>query len=384
MIHALLVVAVAAGAAALAFLLVNLATTPRLSRVDTRASALPPVSVVIPARNEERSLEAAVRSHLAQEYPDLEVVAVDDRSTDRTGQILAAISREDPRLRIVAGTDPPPGWLGKPHALDTGTKAASAPLLLFVDADVVYHPRALREAVTLLEERRADFLALLPRMEAEGFWENVLMPFVLGAFYLGPGFLANSDRPRWLAAGGGAGNLIRRSVYDVLGGHESLKDSVIDDVRLALKVKRAGYRTRVARAEDRVRVRMYRGFREIWDGFTKNMAYAFHGALGVFLFGVTSLTVLVAVTPVAVLLASLLGARVPPADVWLAAAAYGLAVLARAAMSRALGDPIWPAWAHPFMAAVWAGIIGRSFYYRIIRRRLTWRGREFDARGARF
>jgi chlorobactene glucosyltransferase len=151
-----------------------------------------------------------------------------------------------------------------------------------------------------------------------------------------------------------------------------------------LKVKRTGYRTRVARAEDRVSVRMYRGFREIWEGFTKNLAYAFGGVLGVFLVGVTILTVLVAIVPVAVLFAALAGASVPSSQVWLAGIAYGLVVVARAAMARAMGNRVWPAWMHPLTAAVWTAIIGRSFYERIVRRRLTWRGREFDARGARF
>jgi chlorobactene glucosyltransferase len=384
MIHPLLVIAAAAGALSLALVAVNLALTPRLSRVRVADAAHPRVSIVIPARNEERSIEAAVTSHLAQAYSDFEVLVVEDRSSDRTAEILASIARENPQLTVIAGADPPAGWLGKPHALHQGARAAKGALLLFADADVVYRPGALAEAVAHLEERRADLLALLPRLEAEGFWENVLMPFVLGAYFLGPGFLANWDRPRWLAVGGGAGNLIRRSAYDALGGHEALRDSVIDDVRLALKAKRAGFRTRAVRAEDRVTVRMYRGFREVCDGFTKNMAYAFNGALGVFLFASTAFNILIAIAPALVLAAALLGARLPGSDLALAAVAYGLAVLARLLMAQALKERLWPAFTHPFMLAVWAGIIGRSLYHRIVRRRLTWRGREFDARTARF
>lgn len=172
--------------------------------------------------------------------------------------------------------------------------------MLFVDADVLYDSRCLAGIVTLLETRGADLLTVLPRFASEGFWENVLMPFVLESYSLGPGFLANRDRPRWLAVGGGAGNLIRREVYDAVGGHEALRDSVIDDVHLALKVKRAGFRALVSRAEDRVRVRMYRGFREVCDGFTKNLAYAFNGALGVLLFAAAALNLLVGIAPIAI------------------------------------------------------------------------------------
>ncbi|MGH9315523.1 MAG: glycosyltransferase, partial [Thermoanaerobaculia bacterium] len=370
MIQALLLVAAAGGAICLALLAVNLWTIPRLSGVRPATEGLPRVSIIIPARNEERSVEAAVRSHLAQRYPDFEVMVVDDRSSDRTGEIVARIAREDPRLTIVAGTEPPPGWLGKPHALHRGAQVASGGLFLFADADVVYHPESLGQAVTLLEERRIDLLAVMPRIEAEGFWENVLMPLLPGAVYLGAGFLLNFDRPRWIAAGSGAGNLIRRTVYEALGGHEPLKNSVIDDVRLALNARQAGHRTRAVRAEDRISVRMYRGFREVCDGFTKNIAYVFQGPLGLAFAGLTGVTLLIGLAPALTLAAVLLGAPVARADIVLAAAAYGLMVSARLAMALAIGGPLWPAWTHPLMAAVWTGIIGRSFYDRVVRRRL--------------
>ncbi|MGH9398877.1 MAG: glycosyltransferase, partial [Thermoanaerobaculia bacterium] len=278
MLHCVLVAAVGMGALLLFVVLpVNFALTPRLSRPRPRTARAPRVSVVIPARDEERGIERAVRSHLLQDYANFEVVVVDDRSSDRTGEILAALAREDRRLTVLPGIDPPAGWLGKPHALHVAALAATGELLLFADADVVYDPRALGEAVAFLEASRADFAVLLPRMEAEGFWESVLMPYVLGAYFGGIGFLANMDRPRWAAAGGGAGNLIRRSAYDAVGGHAALKDSVIDDVHLALKTKRGGFRTRAVRAEDRVSVRMYRGLAGVVNGFTKNIAYALNG-----------------------------------------------------------------------------------------------------------
>ncbi|MGH9400355.1 MAG: hypothetical protein ACRD00_08290, partial [Thermoanaerobaculia bacterium] len=225
---------------------------------------------------------------------------------------------------------------------------------------------------------------LLPRMEAEGFWESVLMPYVLGAYFGGVGFLANMDRPRWAAAGGGAGNLIRRSAYDAVGGHAALKDSVIDDIHLALKTKRAGFRTRAVRAEDRVSVRMYRGFAGVVNGFTKNIAYALNGLLGAVLIALTAVITVFWVVPPIVLAAALFGAPVAPRDALVAAAAYALVVAARLAAASVLRDKLWPAVTHPIMAAIWAFIFARSLYQRIVRRRLVWRGREFDARSARF
>ena len=383
MIHFILVATIFCGLAGILLVAVNILTTPRLSRAP-RAGRTPSVSVVIPARNEERDIAPAVSSHLAQEYPDFEVVVVNDRSADRTGEILESLARSDARLHVIEGSEPPAGWLGKPHALHLGARAARGELLLFADADVRYDRRALAEAVAFLESERADFLSLLPRFEAQGFWENVLMPNVAGAYYFGPGFLANRDRPRWIALGGGAANLLRRSTYDAIGGHEALKNSVVDDVRLAFRAKRAGFRARAARAEDRVAVRMYRGFREVLDGFTKNLAYFFGSAAGALFIPVAALMVAVGVVPPAVLLAGLLGAPVSPRDLGLAATGMALAIAVRGILAIALRDPLWPCLTHPIMTAVWAAIIARSFYFRLIRRRLTWRGRQFDARGARF
>ena len=384
LIHLLLLAALLCWAVSFVNVLITLAATRRLSRFGPARSPLPRVSMVVPARNEEREAERAIRSLLAQDYPDYEVIVVNDRSTDRTGEILASLPDPGKRMRVVAGTDPPPGWLGKPHALWLGSREANGDLFLFVDADVHYHPQALTEAVAAMKSLEAEFLCLLPRLEGKGFWENVLMPNVIGSFFLGPGFLANTDWPRWFAVGGGAGNLIRRDVYQRLGGHETLRASVVDDVRLAFTARGAGYRTRAVRAEDRITVRMYRGFREIWDGFSKNTAYIYNGITGMVLLLLTAVMIVTPIVPAAVLVAAALSLPVPSGDVVLAAAAFAFLLAARLVLAAALKDPLWPSFAHPFMAAVWAGMIGRSLYYRIVKRRLSWRGREFDARAARF
>lgn len=384
MVHAVLAAAVLYGLLLLVLVAVNLAAMPRLSRTRLLPGPFSRVSVIIPARNEERDVEAAVESHLAQDYPDFEVIVVNDRSTDRTGVILQALARANPRLRVLEGSDPPPGWLGKPHALWLGAREASGEIFLFADADIRYHSRTLREAVSFLEERHADFLGLLPRIEAEGFWENVLMPFLIGAFYGGPGMFANLRWPKWIALGGGAGNLIRRSAYEAIGGHEAQKASVIDDVALAIRTKRSGFRTAAARAEDRMAVRMYHGFREVCAGFTKNVAYAYQGWIGAVLLLVIVVWLALTLAPPAFLLAALAGVRAAPRDLRLAAAGTALPILARLVVAGAVGDPLWPAFTHPIMTAVWAGINCRSLFHRVVRKRLTWRGREFDARETRF
>jgi chlorobactene glucosyltransferase len=384
-IHALLVAGVFATVLAAVALPVNLGAFPRLSRA---ARGLPPgflprVSVVIPARDEAPEIERTVRSHLAHDYPDLQVVVVDDRSTDGTAKILETLSREDSRLTVVAGREPPEGWLGKPHALLEGARAADGELLLFADADVRYDPRTLREAVTLMEERALDLLAFFPRLETRGFWESVLMPYLGVAVFLGLGFLARVRRCP-IAMGAGAGNLVRRRVYDSIGGHAALSDSVVDDVRLAVTVKRAGFRVAAFRATDRVAVRMYQGLRGVWNGFTKNVAWVYSGFGGALLFVLTILLLAVSIAPAAVLALAAVGVAIPSGDLVLAAVIFASSVLLRSVLAAALGDPLWPAVTHPIMTAAWAGLLGRSLFHRFIRRRLTWRGREFDARSARF
>jgi len=128
---------------------------------------------------------------------------------------------------------------------------------------------------------------------------------------------------------------------------------------------------------------MYRGLRGVWNGFTKNVAWAFSGVSGAVLFGLTVLLLVVAIAPVVVLVAAAAGWPIPASDVRLAAALFVATVLVRAVLARALGDPVWAAATHPIMAAVWAGLLGRSLFQRFVRKRLTWRGREYDARRAR-
>lgn len=380
MLHTLLVAGAVATLLGALVLPVNLAAFPRLSR-SARAkpsAGLPRVSIVIPARNEEADVENAVRSHLAQDYPDFEVIVVEDRSTDGTPEILRKLAAEDPRLEVVGGSEPPAGWLGKPHALSLGARAADGEVFLFADADVRYEPRALREAVAVLVDRRLDLLAFFPRFENRGFWESVLLPFLSIAVFLGFGFLALARRVP-LAMGAGAGNLVRRRAYDAVGGHAAIRNSVVDDVRLAVTLKRAGLRVGAFRAEDRVAVRMYRGFSEVWNGFTKNVAWAYTGAGGAVLFLLTVFLLAVAIAPAAVIAAAAVGAPVSDSDVRLALAVYLSSVVLRGSLAAMLREPLWPAATHPLMAAVWAGIICRSLYWKHVRKQIVWRGRRYDA-----
>ncbi|MDQ3282426.1 MAG: glycosyltransferase [Acidobacteriota bacterium] len=351
--------------------IVNLLLVPRLRHRTPRATPL--LSVIIPARDEERTIERTVRAMLAQSYPTLELIVVNDRSTDATAAILASI--DDPRLIVVNGVEPPYGWLGKPHALHLGASHAKGELLLFVDADVIYAPHAVEAAVAHIEGRDVALLTLFPCFEMRGFWEHVVMPNLSTfAFSFLPIWLTNRSRFRLLAIGGGTGNLVTREAYEKSGGHTALADAVIDDVGLARLMRRSGRRTEIVRADDDVHVRMYHGLREIVEGFTKNAFVAFNRS---YLVALLFLPVAVAV-------------HILPYVLALFGNPYAIAIVAVIALTRLIlftslrYGVINALFAHPLMIGVWCWIMLRSIWYTGIRRQVHWRGRTYDSEKTKF
>ena len=352
--------------------LLNLALVPRLRR-GAMPSASPLVSIVIPARDEARVIGATVRALLASTYPHFELIVVDDRSTDGTGDAVRAIA--DPRLSVIEGAEPPPGWLGKPWALHQGSERARGELLLFVDADIHYQPDALGAALAAMEAAGGDMLALMPDIVMRGFWDHVTMPnLAMFAFTVVPAWLANRTRLPILGIGGGTGNLVRREAYEAAGAHEALKDAVVDDVALARLLRHSGHATTIARADGFVSVHMYDGLREIVQGFTKNM-FAVFGRNFAF--------------ALIVLVASGIGNLIPFVLAFtgdrFAIASVALITLIRVIIFASLRYSLLAAiFLHPLMMLVWAWILVRSMWITGIRRQLRWRGRVYDARATRF
>ena len=359
--------------------ILNLLLTPRLDPREPQR--FPRVSVIIPARDEERTIERTVRAFLAQTYRELEIIVVNDRSVDRTGEILAEIdfpaNRQPPtaNLIIVDNEEPPAGWLGKPWALHQGSRRATGELLLFVDADVIYAPDAVSAAVARIQTSGVALVSLFPRLEMRGFWEHIVMPnLAVFAFSFLPLWLVNRTRIPLLAIGGGPGNLVHREDYEAVGGHESLKDAVVDDVALARLMRRSGRRTEAVRAEQRVSVRMYHGLGEIVRGFTKN-AFAVFGynyfVAAIFL----SLALVFHLLPFALALTGNV----------LAIATVALIALTRLVLFAVIGYRLDNAiLGHPLMIGTWCWIVLRSMWITGVRRQLHWRGRTYDAGNTRF
>lgn len=259
-----------AAVATLAVLLFGYSRVPMLRDVEPTADPLPGVSIVIAARDEERHVESAVRSLLALDYPDYELIVVDDRSTDRTPAILSAIARESARLKVVTVTELPAGWLGKNHALQLGASRATKELILFADGDVIMGKTSLRKAVHLVQRERADNITVAPELVLPSVPLSLVINygFLYGALVLRP--WKTHDPNSSASAGIGAFNMLRASSYRAIGRHERIRLRPDDDLMLGKLIKRGGFRQIVALGLDEIRIEWYRTLREAVHGFRKN------------------------------------------------------------------------------------------------------------------
>jgi chlorobactene glucosyltransferase len=244
---------------------------------------LPKVSVIVPARNEERGIERCVHSLAGMHYPDFEVIVVNDGSTDTTPQILADLEAKYTHVKVVnLHEELPEGWAGKVHAMYKGVEAASpdSTWFLFTDADTLHAPGSLERSITRALQERSDMLSALPDFEMLGFWEKILMPIAfIGISLQYPLKKVNSPDNKLAIASGGY-LLLRRSAYRRVGGWEALKASLLDDRDMAILVKGSGAKLTLVDGRQLLRVRMYSNLAEIWRGWRKN---AFVGSRAAYL-----------------------------------------------------------------------------------------------------
>lgn len=239
-------------------------------RLSSEPDAWPFVSYVVPARNEEASIGEAVTSFCEQNYPNFEVVVVNDRSTDRTGDILSELQRKYEHLVVVEGVEPPPDWLGKPNALVRGESKARGDWILMADADSHHAPDLLRRAAACGLRDGAGMVTVRPQHRTEGFFEAILMNGVNFLFFVVmPLFLVSRTRTPLLATGSPVLNLIRRDAFEAVGGFACLRQSVVDDLTIGTFVKEAGFRLSVLFSGDFVVHRMYDGAAATVQGFSK-------------------------------------------------------------------------------------------------------------------
>lgn len=342
----------------------------------------PFLSVVVPARNEERSIERCIRSLLAQTLDDYEVIAVDDRSDDRTGAILDRLAHEDPRLRIVPGEPLPDGWVGKPWALAQGVRAARGNWLLFTDADTCHAPHACASALAFALDRRIDALSLWTRQELGSWGERAVLPAILSMIVVASGSLEQlndpADRERALANGQYV--LVSRAAHEALGGFDALRGEIVEDVAFARRLKADGrFRLALADGSELVSVRMYTSLRELWDGFSKNMYAGAGGDLRALAAAAAALALISAV-PVALAVDGVVRKRPLRAAEAVLCLAAGIAVHARGL--RRIGIAPALGWFAPVGHAVAAAIVVNSTLRVLSGRGVEWRGRRYTGRAA--
>jgi len=230
----------------------------------------PAISAIVPARNEEAVIAACVES-LAQQEEITEILVVNDQSTDRTAEIVRALAEKHPRLRLLESRELPAGWLGKNHAVGLGAHEAKGDWFLFTDADAVHENDSAAKALDIARNHDAALISFSPEQVMETWYEKALIPYVYCRLEKRFSFEQVNDPQKTVAAANGQFLMIRRDAYEAVGGHASIAGKVLEDVALAKRVKSAGHRIWFGSGKGIVRVRMYRSFGAMWEGWKKNL-----------------------------------------------------------------------------------------------------------------
>lgn len=333
----------------------------------------PLLTVIVPARDEEAALEEAMRSILAQKGVDFEVILVNDHSTDRTGEIADRLAGEDPRLRVMHDPDLPPGWLGKNNAMHQAAAMARGRYILFTDADIIHRPGAFAAGIAEMRRLDAHLLSLLPASGWVTVFENAIVPgFFVGAITLAVGRVGDPRSEE--AAAAGAYILVRADTYRALGGHERIRNAVLDDVQLARLIKHSGHAIALRGAPDLVYCRMYRGNREAFWAFSKNILDALPGKPWWFILFVWPVHLAMVTGGVAMMGA---GAAIGSWPVFLGGAGFHLLQYTTFyVMRRYMTFSPLRALLFPVSALSMTACLARALYYRVARGSVVWRGRE--------
>jgi len=244
-----------------------------VASANSPGSELPFISILVPARNEESKIGRCIASLLAQDYPNFEIIVIDDRSTDNTARIIQSYvdADEKNRIKFVHGKDLPSGWIGKCNALAHAVNYATGEWFVFTDADTYHKPNALADSVHYAVKQQADMVSFLPTQELGSFPEKLIMPILLSSFLLGDPFHQVNDPKCHRAYAYGQYIICRRAPYFAVGGHQSVRNEIVEDHALAQVFKDKAYKIEVADGRSLYSVRMYTDLSTLWQGWTKNL-----------------------------------------------------------------------------------------------------------------
>lgn len=347
-------------------------------------TSAPKVSVCIPARNEETNIRRCVEAVLRQDYPNFEVIVLDDRSTDATLTLLREIASHDSRLLPISGSDLPEGWAGKPHALYQASVVAKGEWLCFIDADTFLEPNAISAVYAKAIETKADLFTIMTRQILITFWERTVMPLVMTALSVGFSPRKVNDPSRRDAVANGQFIFIKRRIYDLIGGHEKIKDQIVEDKALSENVKWNGHRLVMADGQHVASTRMYTSLLTMWEGWTKNIYLGLRDHPSLLLlgaFGATLALLAALFLPVWPLLGLLWyfngGGWMAVAVIVKALVVWGFLIFIRSLAAKGMEIPRWYAWTTPLGAGVFAAMMLTSAWKVISGQGVTWRGRKY-------
>ena len=358
------------------YLTINTWFLEKVEPVTGHLPACPFISVCVPARNEERDIEACLTSLLNQNYPHFEVIVVDDNSTDNTPRIIQSLQERHANLIAIQGAALPPDWYGKPFALHQAAQKARGELLLFTDADPVFQRFALTTAVHLMQKHQLGMVSLLPGAEFGSFWERTVQPVIFAFIAALTRFKKVNDPASPDAMGVGAFIMMQREVYDRVGGYKTLKQAILEDIGMARLVKQSGAKMMIADAQKIYAIRMYHSFREIWIGWRKNVFLAMKKSIFKTFYYILCVWGFVVTPWLMVGLHLWIGSG--PGWQAMALAGLGLVLITKLALCHELNLEKRYALLFPLGALIMTAIMINSMIHILVRGQAEWRGRTYS------
>jgi len=338
------------------------------------------LSVLVPARDEERTIQACVESLLKQDYANYEVIVLDDHSTDKTAQYLLELQQRYPHLKTLKAKDLPPDWHGKAFACEQLGQTADGEILLFTDADTVHKPGSLSACLAEFEKSKADLLTLVPKMHMETWGEKLILPLLhFTLFVYLPLAIVRWFKIPAFAFGNGQYLMFRRSAYDTIGRHESVKSALVEDVWLARRIRLHGLNLVIREGLDAFSVRMYHGLCETWQGFSKNVFAGLNYSL-VNLSAIVIISTLAYLLPWLFLIIGICTGQEQLPWIILPACQIMLAYGMRLLLAKRFQMSYLSCWLHPIGILFVLGIALNSMRWVLMGGGAKWKGRVYDFR----